>query len=335
MSVNRFWQAKPVGNELVSRLSIIIPFFKDIPEAAFEETLASVLLHRPAGSEILVVNAANYSDPWNVDEDGVRFIPCDPQENPVKLLNQTVSLTCGEIVHILYPGTEVTESWTDHAIKQFDSSSIGIVIPSVYDRRKKRRIFARGVRYGRSGTLRTIRRSNWEKTPIKMIVPHVSAVFFRKNYLQQIGLFNSSFLPQISYVDAALALAESNIQTTVDQQSSIFVCPNLLPTTPQFSWGMQIERLYFRWLGRYHSLDTLLDHFASFFVDSWRHFPRLKGAKLLLGRLCGLAYFGNIFNFFRKKNKTVAVLASEPESLHQDQDSLVLQNDDLNARKSA
>lgn len=315
------------------RLSIIIPFFKDIPEAAFEETLASVLLHRPLDSEILVINAADYSDPWNTNGEGVQFLSCNSKVNPIKLINHAVCLSKGEIVHILYPGTEVTESWTDHTMQMFCSSSVGIVIPSVYDRRKKRRVFSRGIRYGRSGTLRTIRRSTWEETPIKMIVPHVSAVFFRKVYLEQIGLFNSSFLPQISYVDAALALAESNVKTTVDQHSCIFVSPNLLPATPQFVWGMQIECLYFRWLGRHHSLNTLPDHFASFFVDLWRHFPRLKGVKLLLGRLCGLIYFGDIQNFFRKKNKTI--LVSGNQRVSQIVESHILPSDCKDTKKSA
>jgi len=78
------------GWENVSRLTIIIPYFHDTPTAAFEETLASVLVQRPDGVEILVPNGGGYSDPWETDSDGVEFLPLTHLNNPIDFLNEAI-----------------------------------------------------------------------------------------------------------------------------------------------------------------------------------------------------------------------------------------------------
>lgn len=285
------------------QLSIIIPFFPESTTEAFEETLASVLLHKPDDAEILIVNGAEYSDPWNTSADGVRFFNLASYGNPVDLLNEATRLAKGEIVHFLYPGTEVSENWFQSVREYFKDPETGIVIPCVYDRRKTNRVFALGIRYGRGGTLRTIRRSQWSETSSRPIVPHIAAVFFRKSALIRAGMFDRSFLPQLAFVDTALSISEHDIETVVDRTCRITVRPNLLPATVPFTWGVQIERLYFRWLGRRLPFKTLGKHFGSFFVDFWRHLPRLKAFQLLFGRICGLFYFAEIRAFWRRKPK--------------------------------
>ena len=53
------------------RLSIVIPTPGDT--AAMEETLVSVLEHRPDDCEIVVALGCDYADPWNIREE-VRFV---------------------------------------------------------------------------------------------------------------------------------------------------------------------------------------------------------------------------------------------------------------------
>lgn len=292
------------------RLTIIIPLFQDTTLAAFEETLASVLHHRPGDCEILVVEEVAYSDPWNIQAEGVGFVKSKPGihdgngrkvDNSIDLLNSAIRQARGEIVHILYPGTEVAEGWAENALLQFESSQVGVVIPAVYDRRKSSRVFSFGVRYSPEGTLRTIRRSHWSQTPIERIVPHISAVFFRKRNLADIGYFDRTFLLQISYVDAAVAISQGGAETVVDRDCRIYVRPNLLPSMKAFTWGVQIEKLYFRWFGRYHPLSSFFGHLGSLAVDSWRHFPKMKGIKLLSGRCWGFICRGNIISIIRER----------------------------------
>ena len=272
----------------MSRLSIIIPFSCDTPSEAFEETLASVLACQPDDSEILVADSGSYGDPWNINNEGVKFLSFPHCSTFLETLNETIRSANGSIIHILYAGTTVSENWTQTPLEHFGKPSLGMVIPAVFDHRKSKRVFALGVVFSRGGSLRTVRRSQFPQIRQTTIAPHVSAVFFRKSALRQIGLFESSFISQIAYVDAAFMLHECGWTSAVDLESRIFVRPNMLPATSPFAWAKQLERLYFRWIGRQTSLGAVGPHIGAFVADFWRHFPRLKAFQSLLGRLVGL-----------------------------------------------
>ncbi|MDR2439891.1 MAG: hypothetical protein LBE12_11045 [Planctomycetaceae bacterium] len=290
----------------MSRFTVIIPLLSDTPTEAFEETLASVLVHKPEGTEVLIANATQYSDPWNTAIEGTVFIASDHLSNPMEVLNKAVLQSQGDILHILYPGTEASAHWTQNILQLFEQPKLGIVIPCVYDRRKPKRIFSLGIYYKPEGVLRTIRRSQWAEVAQKRIVPHISAIFIRKKALTQIGLFDTSFIPQISYVDAAMGVLEQGWGITVDQECRIMVRPNYLPTTNAFTWGVQIERLYFRWFGQNSILTDLGKHFGSFGIDFWRHLPKFKAFQILFGRLFGLFFFGEMWAFFQRSRKIVS-----------------------------
>ncbi|MDR1962439.1 MAG: hypothetical protein LBQ50_01510 [Planctomycetaceae bacterium] len=287
----------------MSRLTVIIPLLGDTPTEAFEETLASVLVHKPEGTEVLIANGTAYSDPWNTATEGTVFIALDHLSNPMEVLNEAVQQSQGDILHILYPGTEVSANWVQSPLQLFEQAGLGIVIPCVYDRRKSKRIFSLGICYKPEGVLRTIRRSQWAEVAQKKIVPHISAVFIRKEALVQIGLFDTSFIPQISYVDAAMTVSEQDWQTRVDQECRITVRPNYLPATNAFTWGVQVERLYFRWFGRNSTFTALGKHFGSFGIDFWRHLPKIKAFQIFFGRLFGLFFFGETLTFFKRSRK--------------------------------
>ena len=273
----------------MSRLSIIIPFFDDTLSEAFEETLASVLACRPNDSEILIADCGGYTDPWNVGGEGVKFFSFSANTPPLQALNETIHYAAAPIVHILYAGTDVSENWTQTPLEYFDDPRLGVVVPTVFDRRKTKRVFAKGTIFSRGGTLRTVRRSQLSEIQQATVIPHVSAAFFRKAALMQIGLLDSSFIPQLAYLDAAFLLQECGWTSVVDHRCRIFVRPNMLPTTSPFVWAKQLERLYFRWMGRQTSLWSIGTHLGAVFSDFWRHFPRLKAFQSLLGRLFGLA----------------------------------------------
>ena len=272
----------------VSRVSIIIPFFCDTPSEAFEETLASVLAHRPTESEILIADSAGYADPWGVGDEGVTFLTF-PEHTPLlETLNAAIRSATAPIIHILYAGTNVSENWTQSPLEHFEDSRTGIVIPAVFDRRKSKRIFAQGIVFSRGGSLRTVRRSQFPQIHHETVAPHVSSVFFRKAALQQIGLLETSFIPQLAYVDATFLLKERGWVSVVDTQSRLFVRPNMLPATSPFQWAKQLERLYFRWMGRQTSFWSIGAHLGAVVADFWRHFPRMRAYQSLGGRLIGL-----------------------------------------------
>ncbi|MDR2756960.1 MAG: hypothetical protein LBC20_14780 [Planctomycetaceae bacterium] len=302
----------------MSRFTIIIPLLSDTPTEAFEETLASVLVHKPEGTEVLIANAAGYSDPWNTVTEGTVFIALEHLSNPMEVLNKAILQSRNDILHILYPGTEVSAHWTQNILQLFEQSQLGIVIPCVYDRQKGKRIFSLGIHYKPEGVLRTIRRSQWAEAAQKRIVPHISAMFIRKKALTQIGLFDTNFIPQISYVDAAMGVLKQGWGIAVDQECRIMVRPNYLPATNAFTWGVQIERLYFRWFGQNSTLTALGKHFGSFGIDFWRHLPKFKAFQILLGRLLGLFFFGEMLTFFQRSRKITLefkIMDSPPVSI--------------------
>ena len=288
----------------VSRLTIIIPLFYDTPVEAFEETLASVLMHKPEEAGVLIANGTEYADPWNTAREGVDFLALQKFSNPVDILNEALCRASGDVFNILWPGTEVTPNWFATALVLFEKNpEVGIVIPSVFDRRKPKRVFSFGIHYKPEGVLRTIRRSRWAEASGKTVVPHISAVFFRAGALSNSALLDRTFIPQIAYADLAMTVSEQNWTTVVDQKSRVMVRPNHLPTTSPFTWGLQAERLYFRWFGENSSIFSLGKHFGSFFADFWRHFPRLKAYQIISGRLFGLLFFGEMLPFVRRSPK--------------------------------
>ena len=94
------------------RLSIIIPVVDRA--ARWEDTLASVLQNRPAKSEILVCFNHAYDDPYFL-RDEVRFIEAPADAGAVDCLNHALTVAQAPIVHLLQPGIEALEGWTEPA----------------------------------------------------------------------------------------------------------------------------------------------------------------------------------------------------------------------------
>ena len=95
-------------------LSIIILGW-DRPEH-FEDTLASVLQHRPEDCEILVVHAESYDDPYDLGDE-VRFIAAPAGCSRAAQLNLGIRESRGEVVHWLAGGLTVEEDWAPRAVR--------------------------------------------------------------------------------------------------------------------------------------------------------------------------------------------------------------------------
>lgn len=272
----------------MSRLTIVIPFFPETPIEAFEETLASVLMFRPEETEILIANVAGYDNPWNVEEEGVHFLTVFPSQESASVLNRVVEQSRSPIIHILYPGAEVSENWAESSVGLFADADVGIVSPAIYDRKKSRRVFSYGTNFGLGGRLRTIRRSQLDQSALGNIAPHVGALFFRKSLWHHVGGFDTTMLLQLAYVDFAFRARSLGKQTVLDQATKITVRPHLLPSIPPYRWGKQIERLYYRWLYPGRSITALGSHLEAIISDFWRHAPKMKAFQALGGRLTGM-----------------------------------------------
>lgn len=117
-------------NSDVNRLSILIPWVQN--DAAHEDTLASVLAHRPADCEILVAHRGAYEDPYDLAEEVV-FLEGRSDASALQLLNLAADEADGDILHPLSGGLEVTDGWADEALELFADEKLVSVAPLVVD----------------------------------------------------------------------------------------------------------------------------------------------------------------------------------------------------------
>ena len=115
----------------MSLLTVIIPFPRNTATELLEETLASVLEFRPDSTDILVVNAAGYSDCYQIEDEGVRFCDVPPETSLVECVNTGVRLAKTPFVHPLLCGSTVDDGWTAGPMKRFETPEIACVIPVV------------------------------------------------------------------------------------------------------------------------------------------------------------------------------------------------------------
>ncbi|NNE00020.1 MAG: glycosyltransferase family 2 protein [Pirellulaceae bacterium] len=111
----------------IPRISIVVPIGSDL--AAFESTLISVLENRPTGSEILVVHDGQYDDPYQLSDE-VRFVIAK-SAGVVDLIAAAASSARGRFVHVLAPGFQAVEEWTEKALQKFEHQDVGVIAPVI------------------------------------------------------------------------------------------------------------------------------------------------------------------------------------------------------------
>jgi hypothetical protein len=165
----------------VPRLSILIPALGEGCE--FEDTLASVLQHRPDDCEVIVAHSQPYDDPYHLAGE-VCFVPDPSASRLVELLNVGFEAACSSIVHVLRCGLTVEQGWTEPALECFDDESIATVAPVILAATAPYRIQSAGLGYSRRGqvfaehagrtSLKKLRSSHF-------IGPTLAAGFYRRS----------------------------------------------------------------------------------------------------------------------------------------------------------
>lgn len=111
----------------IPRLSIVVPHCSDT--SAFENSLVSVLQHRPEACEIIVPHAGNYDDPFDLSDE-VKFIDAG-SSRLLQQIGAAASVACGRFVHILADGHSATPQWSEPALSAFEMHDTGVVVPVV------------------------------------------------------------------------------------------------------------------------------------------------------------------------------------------------------------
>ena len=274
-------------NAAVPRLSIVIPALGH--NDLLENGLVSVLEHRPADSEVLVVLNGPYGDPYNL-ADEIRFVQAPAQAGLLDCLNLGYRSSTGDAIHFLGCGFEVAVGWADGPLARLDAAGVGAVVPILMQPGSHDAGVLAGVAYdpaGRAG-LHFGSDTHWlsESEPLG---PIGLAAFYSAAALETLDeVFSASVGPQWSDVDLALRLRAAGFRVEIEGTSRIIGDPSpFVNDRPGLQRARFAERLYWRHAAEFGHGKLLLPHLAVVAGEAARSFPRPRILGELFGRVLG------------------------------------------------
>lgn len=228
----------------MSRLTILIPA-RSVAEC--DDLLVSVLQNRPRGTDIVVAHSAPYDDPYDLAAE-VRFVKVAGKTSHTGLLNAGLQTIRGEFVHVLAPHMRVVEGWTEAPLAWFDQPEIAAVSPLCTSVDDDQQMIA-GVGYQVGGKRKVIAGSHAEcltRCAKEVLGPTLSAGFYRRRALVELGGFSESVGDQLADIDLALSLHEAGWQAVVDPRSRVIVVQPQSAVESAWSEGWHTERLFWR-----------------------------------------------------------------------------------------
>jgi hypothetical protein len=271
------------------RLSVVIPCLSG---AEFEDTLVSVLQHRPARCQIIVASAEEYNDPYDLGGE-VDFVSCPQAAQQTELINAALEIARAPIVNLLSCRVEVTEGWERSAIADFADPQRAAVAPALVSKDQPDRIVALGVAYSPLLGSRTLigaggTASSLLAKPPTITGPTLEAGFYRRELLEQVGGAPEGVGDELADLDLALLLADLGLTCSVQPQSRV-LC-NLAKPAPvdsPFQQARNRQRLFRRHAALHpSSLSGVLRPVAAVF-DAAARLPGLAAFTTLAGRIVG------------------------------------------------
>jgi hypothetical protein len=245
----------------VPRLSIIIPFSKDIQQ--LEESLVSVLENRPPEAQVLVILSEVYKDPYDIKEE-VDFVFASFGESLPACLNLAVESSKAPVVHVVGCGMEVSPGWTDAPLELFSDPSVGAVVPCILDKADASRVLSAGVRFRTGGGRDRIGEGGLSEVlgPVSdnRFGPDLFGGFYRRDALASVGGFRASVGPVWGPLDTCLALRRLGYDTRLEPASRLYADPELFFRAPGFLQALEDERFFWRWAAEEPAAKSLINH---------------------------------------------------------------------------
>lgn len=288
-------RANPLPRKVnVARLSIIVPFLG--ANEASENTLASVLQNRPDGSDIVVVHAGPYDDPWDIGDE-VTFVEQPATSSLIDLLNASLHEISGRVVHVLQPGIEVEEGWADIALSHFDNPDVATVAPVHLISPDELRVVSRGVSYSAGGS-RYLRGAgqayeNGRVRPSRILGPTLQAGFYRTRILQTLGGWDSLMGDHLADVDLALTLQDAGYRSVCAESCRVYGSASDVPVG-SFTQGRCAERLFLRHAPQQGWFRSLLAHPFAVAWNMLADLPHPGAITQLFGRMIALTEFSKL-----------------------------------------
>jgi hypothetical protein len=277
----------------VSRLSIVIPCLGGAAE--FDGTLVSVLQHRPADCEVLVLHTEAYDDPYDLSGE-VRFIECQ-SDSVIDLLNIGLQQANGEVLHVVGCGLEATEHWTQPALAHFDDPEIAAVSPIILEANGES-LIAAGVAWSWGGARRVIddRRvisAGSGRRRAKILGPTLAAAFYRRDVVAALGGFDASLGDELADVSLALDIrAIGRLHICEAGAQLIQRSERASAGSREFAKGRAAERLFWRHATARGLLMGVGFHIYAVASDLLGKLPGVSTVASVIGRIASLIEIG-------------------------------------------
>jgi hypothetical protein len=212
-----------------------------------EDLLVSVLQNRPRSTDVVVVHAAPYHDPYSLAAE-VRFVEAAGITSVAELLNLGLRQIRSEIVHILGPQTRVVEGWTESPVAWFDHPEIASVSPLSSNLHDGNSVTA-GVTYQVGGRRRIVQGTRSDvlaREHKRVLGPTFAAGFYRRSAVAEVGGFSADVGDDLADVDMALSLKEAGWEAVVDPRCHVDEVGATSSTTSRLSQAWYAERLFWR-----------------------------------------------------------------------------------------
>ena len=265
----------------MSKLAIIIPALGDVQR--LEDGLVSVLQHRPADAEVLVVLTRPYSDPYDL-QDEVRFIQAPRRSGLVACLQMGLDASHAPLVHFLGAGREVEEDWAERAIAHFDDPRVAAVAPLTLDTLPRETAYA-GVEYCWGGS-RRLRSIGDRAETGDVLGPELQASFYRRTAVEAVGGLSVEVGDELADVELAITLQQAGFHARFEPASQIHLPNDFGPQHGPFRRGLYAERMFWRNAPAHGWVRSLAAHPWTLATGSLSS-GLLGMAPHLLGRLLG------------------------------------------------
>ncbi len=269
-------------------LTVVIPA---LDAAGLEETLVSVLEHRPDDCDVVAALGMPYDDPWNIGEE-VTFVTAPRGSGLVGCVTAGVKAASGDVIHVLAAGWKATAGWTDAAMRHFAKGDVAAVVPlAVADADHDQPVSA-GVRRTRSGRSLTVvprRTAAGIATSRLPDAPGLEAGFWRGDLLHDVG-FSQACGDALAAADMAAAVTALDADVVLERESRVIAGP-LPRRVGGFRAGLTAERLFWRSLSCERVVPALVAHAGEIMRHAAVTAP-VGTLGMLAGRIVGLLEIG-------------------------------------------
>jgi hypothetical protein len=259
----------------------------------FEDTLASVLQHRPDDCEVIVAHAKPYDDPYQLSGE-VCFVARPHARQGVELLNAGFEAARSSVVHIVQCGLAVAEGWTDAALEHFEQEQIATLAPVIVAAESPQRIMSAGQGYSRWGRVFACsagQRLDRKHLSNGIIGPTITAGFYRRSWWRLVR-WDESLGDDFADAHFNLTIAALGGQTILEPESRLHDvdCRFLAADEPYgFATARAAERLFWSHSQSPRTIGSVSLRLLRMIGEAIVALPSPRSATGMLGRLIGLA----------------------------------------------